>query len=163
MPSPWHDGVVHVFRDEPGLAMQVLRDCAGARVPAGLTCRLESPAFNDRPSSDFAADTVVVMGPPRQPAHAVVVEAQQARDGQKRGQLPRYAASLWLLLRCPVDVLVICPDQTTADWYAQPIATSLNGYTLYPHSVGPRQVPAVTDSAFIAASPGLAALSVAMH
>src|SRR5215469_12926130 len=51
MPSPWHDGVVQIFRDEPNLVLRILRDCAGADVPTGLTCRLESAAFNDRPSS----------------------------------------------------------------------------------------------------------------
>jgi hypothetical protein len=163
MPSPWHDGVVQIFRDEPNLAVRILRDCAGADVPAGLTCRLESAAFNDRPSSDFAADTVIVMGPQRQPAHAAVVEAQQLRDEQKRSQLPRYAAAVWLLLRCAVDVLIICPDQATADWYARPIATTLAGYSLHPRAIGPEQVPPVTDSAVMAASPGLGALSVAMH
>jgi len=163
MPSPWHDTVVQIFREEPGLAPRILRECAGADVPRGLPARIESPAFNDRPSTDFAADTVVISGAPRQPAHAAVVEAQQEKDEAKREQLPRYAAALWLLLRCHVDVLVICPHQATADWYARPIPTTLPEYTLYPRAIGPSQVPALTNPQLIADSPGLGALSVAMH
>jgi hypothetical protein len=163
MPSPWHDAVTQLFRDEPGLAVTVLRECAGADLPAGLPARLESPTFNDRPSSDFQADTVVVDGPAPDPVHGTIVEAQQARDEGKRQQLARYAAAFWLLLRRPVDVLVICPDQATADFYARPVPTTLPGYTLQVRAVGPAQVPAITDSRQVAASPGLSALSVAMH
>lgn len=163
MPSPWHDAVTQLFHDDPRLAQTVLRECAGIDLPTGLPARLESPTFNDRPSSDFQADTVVVDGPSRDPVHGTIVEAQQTRDEAKRRQLPRYAAALWLLIRRPVDVLVVCPDQVTADWYAQPIEATLPGYTLYPRAVGPEQVPPIIDPLEIAANPGLGALSVAMH
>jgi hypothetical protein len=42
------------------------------------------------------------------------VEIQKDRKKEKRQQLPRYAAALWLQFDCPADVLVICPDDTTA-------------------------------------------------
>jgi hypothetical protein len=132
-------------------------------LPADMPARLESPAFNDRPSTDFQADTAVVDGPPRDPVHGTIVEAQQSKEEAKRQQLPRYAAALWLLIRRPVDVLVICPDQATADWYSRPIWTTLPGYTLHPRAVGPAQVPRITDPQKVASSPGLGSLSVAMH
>lgn len=115
------------------------------------------------PWRDFQADTAVVDGPAHDPMHGTIVEAQQARDESKRQQLPRYAAAFWLLIRRPVDVLIVCPDQITADWYAQPIRTTLPGYTLQPRAVGPAQVPAITDPQKVAANPRLGTLSVAMH
>ena len=69
----------------------------------------------------------------------------------------RHAAQLRTFLRCPVDVLVICPDAKSAFWYAQPVRTSLPGYTHLP------VVPAITDTDAAAANPAVAALSVAYH
>jgi hypothetical protein len=163
MPSAPHDGLARLFSDQPTLAAQLLRECAGANVPTGLPARLEPPGFNDRPSTDFDADIVVVDGPSHNPVHATVVEAQLTKNEEKRQQLPRYAAALWLLIRCPVDVLVICLDQAVADFYAQPIRTSLPGYEMWPRVVGPAQVPHITDPAKVADSPGLGVLSVVMH
>jgi hypothetical protein len=163
MPSPWHDGVTQLFRDDPHLAVMLLRECAGLDLPSDLPARLESPSFNDRPSSDFQADMAVVEGPSQDPVHGTIVEAQQARIESKRQQLPRYAAALWLLIRRPVDILVVCPDQATADWYARPIPTTLPGYTSHPRAIGPGQIPAIHDPRQVAARPGLGALSMAMH
>jgi hypothetical protein len=132
-------------------------------LPTGMPAQLESPSFNDRPSSDFQADTVIIDGPQRDPVHGTIVEAQQTKNEAKRQQLPRYAAAFWLLIRCPVDVLVVCPHQVTADWYAQPIPTTLPGYTLHPRAVGPAQIRPMTDPEKVAANPGLGALSVALH
>jgi hypothetical protein len=163
MPSAWHDAITWLFSEQPTLAARVLREWAGAEVPADQPARLEQPGFNDRPSTDFSADVVVTDGPVGDPVHASIVEAQRERVEAKRQQLARYAAALWLIVRCPVDVLVICPDQVTADWYARPIETSLPGYLLVPRGLGPRQVPVLTDPQAAAASPAMAVLSVAMH
>jgi hypothetical protein len=129
----------------------------------GLPARTESPSFNDRPSTDFEADAVIVAGPERDPARAVIVEVQGQPNQAKLKQLPRYAAALWLLLRCPVDVLVVCPNDQTAAWYARPVPTNLRVYTHYPIVLRPSQVPVITDPAGAAERPALAALSVAYH
>jgi hypothetical protein len=163
MPSPWHDAVTQLFRDEPRLALTILHDCTGLDLPAGMPARLASPTFNDRPSTDFKADTVVMDGPPQDPVHGTIVEAQQVKDEGKLDQLARYAAALWLLIRRRVDVLVICPSQETADWYARPVRTMLPGYTFSARTVGPAQVPEITDPRRVASAPGLGAMSVAMH
>jgi hypothetical protein len=81
----------------------------------------------------------------------------------KLTQFPRYAAALWLLLRCPVDVLVVCPDDKTARWYTRSIETNLRGYTHYLIALHPSQVPVITDPEEAAWHPTLAALSVAYH
>ena len=145
MPSLWHDAVVQMIRDDPGLA----------------AC-LESPAFNDRLSADFAADVVVSAGPASEPSHVLIVEPQQQETAEKLTQWPRYAAAAWLMLRCPVHVLVICRSQATAGFYDRPIPTTLPGWTLRPAVIGPAQVPAITEPGIKAESPGLAALSVAV-
>jgi hypothetical protein len=165
MPSPWHDAINELFRERPQLAAEILRDCRGLKdFPIGLSAQVSSPQFNDRPSADFFADTVVVTaGPDGDPAFGVVVEAQQAKSLKKREQLPRYAAAFWLQLRRPVEVLVICREQDVADWYMLPMRTSLRGYTFVPFTVGPRTIPAINDPIQMAANPALATLSFVMH
>ncbi|WP_239319415.1 hypothetical protein [Planomonospora parontospora] len=162
MPSPRHDSLINLFRDRPQLAVEILRDLLGQELPATPLVRLENTTFNTRPSDDIEADLVVVMGPPTAPAHAIIVEIQQDTSKNPR-QLARYAAALWLLLRCDVTVLVVCPDARTADYYARPIDSGLTGYRLQARVLGPDGIPVVTDPQQAAAQPELAALAVMVH
>lgn len=152
-----------MFRVRPELAVEVLRELVGADVPlAGPVC-VENNDFNDRPSKDFQPDTVITVGPPREPLHGIIIEVQQERSISKRGQLPRYAAALWLLLRCPVTVLCVCPDSDAAEWYAVPIPTDLPGYVFRAEVLGPGEIPAITDPDEAAARPEMAVMSVMAH
>ena len=163
MPSSWHDSVTAIFTEHPELAVEIATSLNGAQVPRGLPMRVEFPNFNDRPSTDFQADAVIVAGPARDPVRAVIVEAQKRTLHDKPPQWARYAAQLWTFLRCPVDVLVICPDAKSAFWYARPVPTTLPGYTHLPIVLSPSAVPAVVSAKEAAARPAMAALSVAYH
>jgi hypothetical protein len=163
MPSSWHDSVTTIFTENPELAVEIVTSLNGARLPVGIPVRAEAPNFNDRPSTDFQADAVIVAGGARAPVRAVIVEAQKRTLRDKAPQWARYAAQLWIFLRCPVDVLVICPDAKSAFWYAQPVPTSLPGYTHLPIVLPPSAVPAITSQDEVAARPAMAALSVAYH
>lgn len=155
MPSQWHDSANELFRENPQLAGQILRDLMGVDLPPELPLSLAPGDFTDRPSRDLIADTVIVAGPAEHPARGIIVEIQQNRDKDKRRQWPRYD--------CPVDLLVICPDQATARWYAEPIPTTLDGYTHRPKVLLPAWVPAMTNAGKVAADPLMAVLSVAYH
>jgi hypothetical protein len=163
MPSSWHDSVTTIFTENPELAVQIVTSLNGARLPDGIAVRAEAPDFNDRPSTDFQADAVIVAGSARDPVRAVIVEAQKRTLRDKPPQWARYAAQLWIFLRCPVDVLVICPDAKSAFWYARPVPTALPGYTHLPIVLPPSAVPAITSATDAAARPAMAALSVAYH
>lgn len=164
MPSPWHDAVNELLRGRPEVVAEILRDCAGLDTPADLPAEIGSPQFNDRPSADFFADTVVLTaGPGYDPAFGVIVEAQQEKNEAKVRQLPRYAAALWLQIRKPVEILVLCREQDVADWYARPIPLGLRGCSCLPVAVGPHEIPAITDAERVAADPTLGTLSFAMH
>jgi hypothetical protein len=84
MPSPWHDSVKELIADDPVLAVQIVRDLMGEPLPPGLTARLAPSGFNDRPSKDFACDTVVIAGPHHDPVRGIIIEAQQEPLGTKR-------------------------------------------------------------------------------
>ena len=163
MPSSWHDSVTAIFTDHPELAVEIAASLTGARIPEGVPVRAEAPTFNDRPSTDFAADALIVAGTARDPVRAVIVEAQKRTLSDKPLQWARYAAQLWIFLRCPVDVLVICPDAKSAFWYARSFPTTLPGYIHRPIVLPPSAVPSITDAADAADRPAMAALSVAYH
>jgi hypothetical protein len=60
-------------------------------------------------------------------------------------------------------LLVICPDDVTADRYVGPIPTSPDGYTHWPIVLRPARVPFLTSAAQAIADPAMAVLSVAYH
>ena len=163
MPSSWHDSVTAIFTEHPELAVEIATGLTGARIPEGVPIRVEAPNFNDRPSTDFQADAVIVAGGAREPVRAVIVEAQKRTLSDKPPQWARYAAQLWIFLRCPVDVLVICPDAKSAFWYARSFPTTLPGYTHRPIVLPPSAVPIITSATDAASRPAMAALSVAYH
>jgi hypothetical protein len=132
-------------------------------VPPGLPLRIGPGVLSDRPSRDLIPDTVIMAGPEKYPARGIIVEIQKDRKEEKRRQLPRYAAALWLQFDCPADVLVICPDDTTAAWYAAAIPTTLDGYTYRPKVLLPSRVPKTVKADEMAADPAMAVLSVAYH
>ena len=85
----------------------------------------------------------------------VLVGARRYRPGH---------ATLRARLRCPVSLLVVCPDRAVAAWCAAPIALGDPGSVLAPLVLGPDLVPAVTDPARAAArSPELAVLGAIAH
>lgn len=163
MPSSWHDSVTAIFTENPRLAVELVTRLNGTSLPVGTPVHVEQPSFNDRPSTDFAADAVIVVGPKQDPVRGIIVEAQKRTYADKPPQWARYAAQLWTFLKCPIDVLVICPDAKSAFYYARPVPTSLPGYTHIPIALLPSDVPAITDPAAAVANPALAALSVAYH
>ncbi|WP_246083781.1 hypothetical protein [Nonomuraea diastatica] len=162
MPSPRHDTLVKLFHDRPSLVVDILRDLMGVNLPVTPLIQIEKTTFNTRPSDDIEADLVLTMGPPQAIAHAVIVEIQQDRSKDPR-QLARYAASLWLMLKCDVTVLVICPDRKDAIYYAEPIDSGLTGYRFQAWVLGPDAIPAITDPQQAADHLDLAAMSVMVH
>lgn len=163
MPSPWHDAVTQLVDLSPDLPAEIVRDLMGEPLPGELTVHVAPPNFNDRPSTDFDCDAVVIAGPHRDPVRGIIVEAQHGQVAEKRQKFAKYAAELWILLGCPVDVLVICPDAVTCDYYSAPVMTTLPGYVHTPRPLHPGLVPVVTEPRQMAASPGLAVLVVAFH
>jgi hypothetical protein len=163
MPSPWHDSVKRLVEEQPDFAVRVVRDLMGEPLPHRLAARLAPSNFNDRPSIDFDCDTVVVAGPHHDPVRGIIVEAQQAKLEDKRRKMAKYAAELWVLLGCPVDVVVICPDEATADYYAVPVVTTLPGYVFTARPLYPSRIPVITDPEDMAADPARATLVVGYH
>lgn len=163
MPSLWHDSALEFFTEDPDLVGDLLR-YAGKHLPQDVQLLLAPTNENDRMlSKDLDPDMVVVEGSVQRPSRVIIVELQQAEDTGKLRQWPRYAAAKWLRYECPVDVLVICPDEKTADWCARPIKTVLDGYTHWPTVLRSTQVPALTMGGHAGLHPAMGVLSLAYH
>jgi hypothetical protein len=163
MPSVEHDTLNMLFRNRPAFALEVLRDLFDVDVPEHACVEVAPADFNDRPSRDCVADTVVIVGPSYERSFAAIIEPQLKIEPSKLTSWPRYAAALWLREDCEIEVLAICPDAKVAAWASQPIPTKLPGYALRVRVIGPDQIPIITDVARAMESPELSALSVMAH
>jgi hypothetical protein len=137
MPSEWHDHTLRFFEEHPAFAGRILRDYMGVNLPTDVEVKVVPGTVNTRPSDDLLPDKVITLGDPADPIRIVVVEAQQKDEGHKHKQWARYAAGLWLRHKCPVDILVICPDQKTASMCAKPHETNLERYVHWPKVLMP--------------------------
>ncbi|MGW4791491.1 hypothetical protein ACWEPC_03605 [Nonomuraea sp. NPDC004297] len=151
-----------MFTDQPQLAVEILRDLMHIELPETPLVQEEDRTFNTRISDDIEPDLVFTLGPPPSPVHAIIVEIQKDKKKDPR-QLTRYAAAAWLMLRCDVSVLVICPNQADVAHYARPVESGLTGYRLQSHVLGPDSIPAITDPQEAAAHLALAVMSVMAH
>jgi len=162
MHGMWHGSGNELFKDEPEFARRLFR-LAGV----DLACdeQLVPEAANGAEgmlSNDLSPGTVLIAGPVKRPKRIIIVELQLAWDPSKLRQWSRYAAAKWLRYECPVQLLVICPDNT-ADRYAGPIPTSLDGYTHWPTVLRPERVPVLTSVVQAIADPAMGVMSVAYH
>ena len=160
MSPTWHDSVKAIFTENPELAVELASSLNGNPLPAGTPAH---PTTDGYSPADSDADAVILVGPENDPVRAVFVTAQKRTYRDKPLRWACHAAQLWTSLRCPVDVLVICPDAKSAFYYARPVRTTLPGYVLVPIVVPASALPAITSPDEAAASPAMAALSIAYH
>jgi len=165
MPSLTHDALVTLFRNRPSLAPELLRDSLHTPMPPFARARIGDVTLTEVVPTEYRADLVLLLEDEADlpPLAAIVVEAQLARDADKRWTWPVYLAGLRARLRCDVALLVVTPESAVAAWAATPIATGHPGWVLVPLVLGPDAVPIVRDAAVAALSPELAVLSVMLR
>ncbi|MGV9781287.1 hypothetical protein [Nocardia farcinica] len=137
----------------------------GCQLPCYETVEPRSERAAVLAPTEYYADAVLAFRRGGDTVLAVVVEIQLRRDGDKLWSWPVYTASLRARLRCPVLLLVICPDPRTATWAAQPLHFGYRNppTTLAPLVLDPSSVPVVTDPDLAAELPELAVLSAVAH
>jgi hypothetical protein len=163
MPSHLHEVLIEMFQDRPALVADLLAGPLGVTVPEFHKAQVSSGALTEVAPTEYRADAVVTLNVAEKPVFAVVVEVQLRVDARKRRTWPAYVATLHARLRCPVMLLVVCPDQAVAAWCARPVVISEPGLVLTPVVLGPRQVPVVTDPDVARRSPELTVLSALAH
>src|SRR5437868_4144702 len=141
MPSHLHETLVEMFREQPALAAELLTDPAGIQVPTFDTAHVSPADLNFTTPTELQADLVITLVNRNTLVMAVIVEVQRGRPKEKKRSWVGYVASLHVRLGCPVALLVICPNTTTATWAAKPIPFGIPNLTLTPLALGPRQIP----------------------
>jgi hypothetical protein len=121
MPSHLHEVLIEMFRDRPALAADLLSGPLGIALPTFQTAHLSPGELTNVAPTEYRADAVVTLHAAGDPVLAVVVEVQLRVDPRKRRTWPAYVATLHARIGCPVMLLVMCPDQSVADWCAAPI------------------------------------------
>lgn len=163
MPSLDHESLILLFRNQPELAAQLLREALHLELPAYTEARLASSDLTEVVPTEFRADAVVLLVDGK-PVLGVIVEAQLSRDERKRFSWPAYMTVLRARHECPVELLVVTPDRAVAAWAAAPITLDLVGdCVVRPRVLGPDAVPIITDPAQAAREPELAVLSAMAH
>jgi hypothetical protein len=163
MPSHLHEILIEMFRDRPAFAAELLGGLLGVAVPDFDEARVSAGELNDVAPTEYRSDAVVTLDGAGGTVLAVVVEVQLSDDARKRYSWPAYVATLYARLRCPVVLLVVCPDPVVAAWCAAPIELGHPGLVLCPVVLGPHQVPVVTDLDTARRAPELTVLSAIAH
>jgi Arc/MetJ-type ribon-helix-helix transcriptional regulator len=163
MPSSLHEVLLELFRHRPVLAAELLADALEVPLPDYDDARLDAAELTDIAPTEYRADVVVALSREARTVLSVVVEAQMRRDPDKRWSWPTYLTTLRARLRCPTVLLVVCVDAATAAWCGQPIDLGHPGWQLTPLTLGPDQVPLVTDTEQARRAPELAVLSAMAH
>jgi len=135
-PSPKHEAIVELLRENPELVVTLFRDVVGDAFPEGLTARVSSESFSEVKTAPHAADLVLQLSDGKTNRFGLVTEVQLDLDPDKLFAWPVYAAGLRAKLRCPVAVLVVAPSARVAQWARKPIATGPWG-TFQPIVLGP--------------------------
>ncbi|CAN5918244.1 hypothetical protein BH11MYX2_BH11MYX2_33150 [soil metagenome] len=158
MPSPKHELLVELFRQQPALAPALLRLCARVEVPGERAVLMSSDLSQTMPA-EYRTDALVVM---RDDAGAeiaaIVVEVQLKVDAEKRFTWPLYVAASWARFRCPVTLLVIAPEAKVAAWARTQIDVGA-GWSFAPTVIDFAHVPRVEDPADARGLPELAVMS----
>ncbi len=162
MPSTKHEALLELLRERPELAVELLAH-SGIRIPPYTRVRAGPTDLNETLPIEQRADFVpVAEDDTGRPTCGIITEVQLGTDTRKHDTWPGYLISLRRRLPgCPVFLLVICVDETTARWARAPI--DLGSLTLTPTVIGPHQIPVVTDPDTARNNPELAMLSAIAH
>lgn len=162
MPSMFHERLIALFRNNPGLAPELLQQDLHIRLPEFAEVRCEEASFTQLVPTEYRADLVILLVAGR-PVFGIILEIQLSRDDEKRFSWPLYAAALRAKLKCPTCVLVVAPDPAVAAWAGQQIETGQPASPFIPLVLGRQAVPRLTEVPQTRRSPELAVLSSLAH
>lgn len=163
MPTIAHEAPILLFRENPELVAELLRDAAGVAIPSHDDLRIEESNFAQVAPSEHRADLVLTLMAGGKPVMGVVVEVQLDPVARKRFVWPLYLAALHARLSCVACLVVVTADAEVARWAAKPITTFQPGSPFTPIVIGPDRIPEVTSLEEAERVPELAVLSALAH
>jgi hypothetical protein len=161
MPSQLHEAHLFLFRNQPTLAAQLIRDALGVTLPPFRDVHIASADLTDLRPTEYRADLVIELSSDS-PVYGIVVEVQLSIDERKQYVWPAYVANLRARMRCPVSLLVVTADDSVARWAARGV--DMGGlHPFAPYVIGPSRIPAIADEKQARDNPELAVLSAMAH
>lgn len=162
MPTREHEIWLDLIQERPLLAADLLR-LVHPEIPDFARARVESGGLNEHKPTEYRADSVVSLLAGDETALALIVEVQRGPVKDKRWSWPAYLGALWGRRRCPVALLVICPDRGVARQARVPIRMGHPGLVVTPLVLGPDEIPVIIDPDEAAENVELAVLSALVH
>lgn len=158
MPPVKYDKLRDMIRDRPDLVVELFQEASGIELPRYDLISVPWIGFVDQMAT-------VLIGDPDQPDLMIHVELLSEIIPQRRYSWPSYLARHRAYYKCPVTMVVLCPDEATAEWCRQPIECGLDeGWVLRPWALNLlTDIPAVTDLDKARAMPELTVLSILAH
>jgi hypothetical protein len=161
MPSQLHESHLLLFRNQPTLAVELIRGALHVDVPPYKEARVVSADITDMQPAEYRADMVVQLIDEAS-VFGIVLEVQLSVDERKRFVWPAYVANLRARLECPVCLLVVTADDAVARWAARSVDMGgLHRFT--PYVLSPSGIPEITNEQDARANPELAVLSAMAH
>jgi hypothetical protein len=161
MPSLLHEGIVALVREKPELAAGLLRTLLNVELPIFTEARLTEATLTEILPAEYRADAVVLLID-GETVFGIILEAQLQIDVEKLFTWPMYAVAARARHRCPVVLLIVTPDSSTARWAERRVELG-GGNSWRPFVVGPEGIPVVVDPVAAAREPELAVLSAMAH
>jgi hypothetical protein len=163
VPSIPHELSGDMFARRPSLVIELLRTQVSSALPEDGEPEVSDPTTISTNLPDWHADRLILFRQHGRVSYAVVVETQLAPEKIKRRRWPQYQTIVHGRHGCPTTVMVICADDRTTGWAAEPIFLDDHGSVMRPVAIGPRHIPRVTDLDQARDLPLLAALSLIGH
>lgn len=162
MVSQRHETHLFLFRNQPTLAAELIRDALGGRLPRYSEARVVSADLTEVQPAEYRADMVIELRTDAAAVYGIVVEVQLREHHRKPFVWPAYVANLRARLECPVALLVVTPSTAVARWASQRVQMG-GRHHFTPYVLGPSGVPEVTGEAQAVENPELAVLSAMAH
>ena len=166
MLSQLHETLVHLFRDRPAIAPQLLELARGITLPKDAQIDLSGASFGEPKVPEYSADLVLKVQADTAGA-TVILEVQLPPKNQddiraKRTAWPRYTVWQWANTGLPAYLVVVTPSRAVERWASQPIAIGHPGFVLSPIVLGPSNMPVIERELGLAV-PELAVVSAIVH
>lgn len=168
MPSHQHEFPLDLIRNDPGSAVELLKEITGKPLPEFTRVRCDSAEATSTALTQLTSDSVVVCERPPYPHEetdgpvsvlGIIVEPQNKPDPRKYYRWPAYVANTRLRLECPVVLLVLAPTSKLAGRFSEPI--DLGCGEVRPLVLALDTLTPVTDPKAAVARPVLTVLAMA--
>jgi hypothetical protein len=149
MPSVTHEAPIELIRQNPGLAVELLRAMTDVKLPIDIDVSLGPTDLSEVVPVKFLADAMVVVADKAtgKPALVIVIEPQGRDAPTKQFAWPAYLTLARRNTKCRrAFLLVICPDPREARKCRRVIRTGHPGFDLRPEVIDPSNIPGAGDA-----------------